>query len=290
MVVRPIDFKKDFLLFIAQNGISYAERGGMLLFPEYGLAVVPVFLKDFENGTEIREPLPQATVSGMDILYLYEDRWYHDSGIKERILARLGRFDSVFARKCRLISDREIKSDSVLIKRVREFLERYHSYGDAKCKYRYALEYGGKIVAAATFSFGRKISRDMADGAIVYDSYEWIRYASLPGCRIAGGMGRILKAFVSDLEEEGVPHIEIMSYSDNEWSCGAVYTTLGFERAGERSAVEYYVNRTDFERLSKRKLLKKEPSLEDSLNSGQIPPGYVRIRNMGSIKFLLHIG
>ena len=86
MVVRPIDFKKDFLLFIAQNGISYAERGGMLLFPEYGLAVVPVFLKDFENGTEIREPLPQATVSGMDILYLYEDRWYHDSGIKSAFL------------------------------------------------------------------------------------------------------------------------------------------------------------------------------------------------------------
>ena len=102
-------------------------------------------------------------------------------------------------------------------------------------------------------------------------------------------MGRLLKAFVADLQSEGVHPIEIMSYSDNEWSRGAVYSSLGFGRVSERMAVEYYVNRESFERVSERKLLKKEPSLKDSLVLGNLPPGYFKIRNRGSAKYLLQL-
>ena len=69
----------------------------------------------------------------------------------------------------------------------------------------------------------------------------------------------------------------------------AVYSSLGFGRVSERVAVEYYVDRESFERVSERKLLKKEPSLKDSLILGNLPPGYFKIRNRGSAKYLLQL-
>lgn len=283
------DFREDFLLFVMRNGISYIEKGRVVLFPEYALAVVPVSLKDYENGAAPPESEPQRVAPGMDILYLYEDRWYNCSNIKGRILARLGRFDSLFARKCRLLTNAAIKKSPRLKKRVGEFLEQNHSYGNAKCKYRYALEYGEEIVAVATFSSPRKILRKTPGGERVYNSYEWIRYASLPGCRVVGGMGRLLKAFVREMRSAGLSNIEVMSYSDNEWSVGAVYTLLGFKEVAVRPPVEYYVDMTDYERFSKRKLLEKEPSLEEFIEKGLPPVGYYRIKNRGSAKFLLQL-
>lgn len=289
MTASRRNFKEDFLLFVMRNGISYTEKGRVVLFPEYALAVVPVFLEDFENGAVSPESLPQKVAPGMDILYLYEDRWYNGSHIKERILARLGRFDSLFARKCRVLANASIKNNPRLKKRVGEFLERNHSYGNAKCKYRYALEYGEEIVAAATFSSPRKILRKTLGGERVYNSYEWIRYASLPGCRVVGGMGRLLKAFVKEMRSTGLSDIEVMSYSDNEWSVGAAYTVLGFKKVALRPPVEYYVDMTDYERLSERKLLKKEPSLKKFIETGISPVGYYKIKNRGSTKFLLQL-
>lgn len=292
------NFKREFLLFLRQNGLRCMESGELLLFPDNRLAVILVCMYEFGpdgknpkiDSPEFAAVLENLAASGGydDFMYLYEDRWFHDRWIRERILARLGRFRPVFARKCRLISNSRIISEGKSGE-LQDFLEKYHSYGSARCKYRYALEYGETTVAAATFSFGRKIVRQSAMGEVEYSSYEWIRYASLPDCRVIGGMGRLLKAFVADLQSEGVHPIEIMSYSDNEWSRGAVYSSLGFGRVSERMAVEYYVNRESFERVSERKLLKKEPSLKDSLVLGNLPPGYLKIRNRGSAKYLLQL-
>lgn len=43
--------------------------------------------------------------------------------------------------------------------------------------------------------------------------------------RISGGMGKILKAFVNEVNPD-----DIMSYADLEWSEGSVYERLGFEK------------------------------------------------------------
>ena len=292
------DFKSDFLLFLQQNGIRCTESGDLLLFPDCRLAATLVCMDDFcpdgknpkLDSPEFSALLEKLALSGRydDFMYLYEDRWFHDRWIRERILARLGRFMPVFARKCVLFSNSRIISDGTS-GQLQDFLEKYHYYGSARCKYRYALEYGGAIVAAATFSSARKIVRETASGEVEYNSYEWIRYASLPDCRVIGGMGRLLKAFLNDLRREGISPVEIMSYSDNEWSRGAVYSSLGFRRVSERMAVEYYVGIESLERVSVRKLLKKEPLLEDTLASGSLPPGYLKIRNRGSAKFLLQL-
>ena len=120
---------------------------------------------------------------------------------------------------------------------AREFLIANHSYGDAACRYRYGLyrndSEDGVLVAVATFSNARKWQK----GDKTIRSYEWTRYASLPGMRISGGMGKMLKAFIKDVQPD-----DIMSYADLEWSEGKVYEQLGFVLEGKKEPVMFVVD------------------------------------------------
>jgi len=133
----------------------------------------------------------------------------------------LGRLTTVFARNC--IARRIDKHAAGA------FLARYHRLGDAACRYRYGLFVRrstgecessdfkeGTLVAVGTFSNSRR----MRDGS---RSYEWVRYASLGGCRVIGGMGKILDTFVEEIHPD-----DVMTYADGRWSDGQTYTLLGF--------------------------------------------------------------
>ena len=85
----------------------------------------------------------------------------------------------------------------------------------------------------ATFSNARK----WAKGDQIIRSYEWTRYASLPEVRLSGGMGRMLKTFIKDVQPD-----DIMSYADLEWSAGDVYTQLGFTLEGQKSPVMFSID------------------------------------------------
>ena len=91
----------------------------------------------------------------------------------------------------------------------------------------------GSLVAVATFSNARKWQK----GEKTIRSYEWTRYASLPGVRINGGMGKMLKAFIDDVHPD-----DVMSYADLEWSEGAVYEQLGFRLEGVKDPVLFCVD------------------------------------------------
>jgi hypothetical protein len=279
-------FKSSFRSFLDTSYIDFVEYGNTFIFPDYEFQVqlVPAG----QSAQEEEQSLP-------DNVYLYEDRWWGAKEmVQERILARLERFTSVFARKCKVLSGR---GNAAMPDLVNDFLRKHHTYSTAKCRYRYALEYEGQIVAVATFSEGRPMVRkideplvnvpkdEQEDASIlIFDSYEWIRYASLPGVRVVGGMGRLLKAFVEERYsriEPGTP-LEVMTYSDTEWGNGEVYEKLGFKYAGSRPPVKYFVNRHTYTRLSER-------PYEKELLAGALPSDFYTIENLGSRKFLLQL-
>ena len=164
-----------------------------------------------------------------------------------------------------------------------DFLQRYHSYGAAKCKYRVALLHQGEMVAVATFSDALRMTFGVKNREEAIPSYEWVRYASLPDLRIAGGMGRLLGEFCRIVQRQGVKRFEVMTYSDNEWSKGAVYEQLGFVQAAERGAVEYYVDMATWQRYSKRQY----QSLQERSGASCKQAQFVKIANLGSKKFIL---
>ena len=294
-------FKSSFRSFLDTSYIDFVEYGNTFVFPDYEFQVqiVPAGQTVCTNVNAYSADGTNSTADGAlilpDIVYLYEDRWWGAKEmVQERILARLERFTSVFARKCKVLSGR---GNAAMPDIVNDFLRKHHTYSTAKCRYRYALEYEGEIVAVATFSEGRPMVRkideplmnvpkeEQEDASIlIFDSYEWIRYASLPGVRVVGGMGRLLKAFIEERYsriEPGTP-LEVMTYSDTEWGNGEVYEKLGFKYAGSRPPVKYFVNRHTYVRLSER-LYEKE------LLAGALPFDFYIIENLGSRKFLLQL-
>ena len=133
-------FKSSFRSFLDTSYIDFVEYGNTFIFPDYEFQVqlVPAGHSAQEEG----QYLPHN-------VYLYEDRWWGAKEmVQERILARLERFTSVFARKCKVLSGR---GNAAMPDLVNDFLRKHHTYSTAKCRYRYALEYEGQIVAVATF-------------------------------------------------------------------------------------------------------------------------------------------
>ena len=178
--------------------------------------------------------------SGQAPVVITEDRWTAQKEMTgKRLLAHLETFFPIYARNCEVRRIEKAEAEA--------FLKENHSYGDAACRYRYGLFLKrhtgqrasgliqpGTLVAVAEFSNARKWKK----GDKVIRSYEWTRYASLPDVRINGGMGKVLKHFIREVQPD-----DIMSYADLEWSEGRVYEQLGFSLEGHKEAVTFMIDR-----------------------------------------------
>lgn len=207
-------------------------------------------------------------------IIITEDRWHRQAALTQtRLIAHLELFSQTYARNCeaRKIGKTEAKA----------FLNENHSYGYAACRHCYGLfqkratgknesDSSGKLLAVATFSNARKWTK----GDKTICSYEWTRYASLPGMRINGGMGKILKAFIGDIHPD-----DIMSYADLEWSEGKVYRTLGFKTEPDKKAVDFIIDRHTWERVP----------LRSGRAESRIQTDNLYFRNFGSKKFRLKL-
>ena len=248
----------------------------VLLVGRKTAAIIPVSITAPDPETALRDAdsLKAAVteivrLKGLYPLTIAEDRWRRQNEMmRARLLAHARIFTQIYARNCEV---RKIDRQTAA-----EFLDKNHSYGDAKCRYRYGLylkrhtghnaeaflnrtkilkskdgeltgmaegvdtsghpDSGiapGTLVAVATFSNARKWIK----GDKTIRSYEWTRYASRPGVRLSGGMGKLLKAFI----EEVLPD-DIMTYADLEWSEGKVYEALGFALEGHKEPVNFYID------------------------------------------------
>lgn len=239
-------------------------------------------------------------------LVVTEDRWRRQGEMmRARILAHLELFSQAYARNCEV---RRIEKAE-----AQAFLGKNHSYGYAACRYRYGLflkrhtghiaeelrsldsarddkteirdgreirQDGngqiGKLIAVATFSNARRWIKDGKE----ISSYEWTRYASLPDMRVSGGMGKLLKAFIKDVQPD-----DIMSYADLEWSEGTVYERLGFKKEYlGKEPVLFTVDCRTWERRAVRSLDKLGMTEESSgMTEGLF------FRNFGSRKYRLKL-
>ena len=252
---------KEISDFLHENGISHdtvTTSGHSVVVAHIGkdrnvsIIPAPISADTPETAARHTEELSScidAIISdtGKRPLIISEDRWRSQTETtKARILAHLEIFTQIYARNCEV---RKIDK-----KTAAEFLDKNHSYGDASCRYRYGLYLKrhtghnagstsierGTLVAVATFSNGRKWIK----GDKTIRSYEWTRYASLPGVRLSGGMGRLLKAFIADVQPD-----DIMTYADLEWSEGKVYEALGFILEGQKLPVFFAVDTNIWTRL-----------------------------------------
>lgn len=295
-------FGKEVLDVLNINGIPYSIDGNSIVFPSKGLRLVLVQLPAPEQPGLNADERHHA---GYETFWLYEDRWKSSKTITtQRLLSRLGIFQRLHARLCNVVSVNNCKdyglSPDTFNAKSRKFLDAFHTYGFLNGQTNYLLTYKGDIVAAAQFMqthLPQNSCNPQKEQNPELKAYEWTRYASLPDVRIAGGMGKVLNQFLSDVDKHSSPNaestsvkphahvmIEVMSYSDNEWSSGDAYRKLGFRLSGSIEPVTYRIDPKTWKRINPRQWEILNKSIPDKETAN-----YATIQNHGSRKWVLRL-
>lgn len=161
---------------------------------------------------------------GIQLIHIWEDDWiYKNDIIKSMILNKLNKSNKIWARKT------EIKE--VDNKLVRRFLNENHIQGFVGSKIKLGLFYENELVSLMTFGSLRKsMGQNSSD-----NNYELIRFCNKKYTNVVGGASKMFKYF-----KEKYNPIKILSYSDNSYSIGNVYNTLGFEEEIKETKLNYY--------------------------------------------------
>lgn len=150
-----------------------------------------------------------------------------------------------------------------------EFQEDHHMQVAMPGKYRYGAFYKGDLVSIAVFSGGRR----MNDKPDTYRSFELIRFCHKSGCRVVGGLTKLINAFRKDF----CPG-DIMTYVDRDWSQDSSLHAIGFIEKSQTSSQSYWIVDDN------RYLINTEEKLQELQSS--YPSGYLK-QNSGSSKLVL---
>jgi hypothetical protein len=168
--------------------------------------------------------------------------WINDWFNKKKIVlsiisSKIGQNKRVFARNC------EVKK--VTKQEAEIFLNQNHLLGFKTAYFKYALYNQQELIAIATFSKGRKMKRLEANKR----SFELISFCCRKNVSVTGGLSKLIKAFVTDLQPG-----DIMTYIDKDWSDGSAYLKLGFKIHSETEPQTFVFDKTNFEKYQLEKL------------------------------------
>jgi len=163
---------------------------------------------------------------GVQLIHVWEDDWASkDNIVKSMILNKLNRSKyKIYARKCDI---REVFDYELL----RTFLDNNHIQGFVGSKVKIGLYYENELVSLMTFG---KLRHSM--GYIPNEKdFELIRFCNKLNTNIVGGASRLFKYFNENYKSES-----IISYSDDSYSNGGLYGTLGFKLEIKDVKLNYY--------------------------------------------------
>ena len=205
---------------------------------------------------------------GIRLITIFEDEWVHRQlQVKNFLKATLGcNSRRIFGRKC-AVKDIDKKP-------AKEFLEEHHIQGAAHLSTNFAgLFYADELVGVMSFGkHHRKTS------VVVLD-----RLCFKSDISVLGGADKLFRHL---LQRAGKP-ASVISWSDNRWSCGGVYTKLGFV-AKQTLAPDYsYVKNNCATRISKQSQKKSSSGCPENKTEKQwsAENGLHRIWDCGKIRW-----
>ena len=213
---------------------------------------------------------------GIQLIHLWQDGWVAKQEIVRSRIAVLSGLGVCFhARKTKV--QRITKDD------MRSFFAANHLQGSVNARYNYGLFSGERLVAAASFSAGRTVTRNGVAGR----SFELLRYANLLNHRVVGGLGKVIARFIREVNPD-----DIMTYADLDWASGKGYRALNFLQMAVTPPQTFWIHPSAMIRYYPHRLPKqltddfhqqdRYGSMDDYLKD----MGYVRIYNAGNLKYL----
>lgn len=227
-----------------------------------------------EESVKLRHDAEQ---NGVQVIQLWEDIWIsRPEQVLSRIKSVLGLNRRVHGRKTKIVPlKQEIAND---------FFNKYHLQGTAGCKYRFGLELDDELLAVAGFSAKRPMNHTED-----YNSVELIRFATIDGVTVTGGLSKLIRHFVAAEQPD-----DIMSYADQDWSDGKGYTRLGFTLVGKTPPLQVLLQKDTLERRFPHRLpmalqqdIQAMDEQERRLYLQKL--NYTPVFNTGNLKYLLYL-
>lgn len=210
----------------------------------------------------------KAQELGLRYVAIFEDEWLNKKEIvKSRICNILKHTPEViYARKCQIKS---VDSSTASM-----FCENNHIQGKGRSNVRYGLYYDNELVSLMTFSKSN-LSRKIID-------WEINRFCSKLNTNVVGAASKLFKHFLKTYAPS-----QVISYSDNRWSDGNLYKTMGFELKHETKPNYWYMTPNRVARIHRFNLRKNSKDKKDisemQLRSDE---GFKRIWDCGNTKWL----
>lgn len=271
--VELANWIKDYTEIITRSNIIKPYEIDILI-PCIKLAIE--YNGSFWHSTEMKDDMNYhlkktdlCLTQGYQLFHIFD---FDDIEIwKSMILNKLNLSEKIYARKC------IIKTVSTEI--ARNFIDSNHIQGFSASSIYLGLYYNDNLVQIMTFGKPRFSEN--------YD-FELIRLCTLKGVHIVGGTSKLFKHFV-----KMHPGKSIISYCNRRFSEGNIYKKLGFEKIKTTKPNYYYVDKKDFNVLSRYQCQKHklsnllenfDPNLSESDN--MYNNGYLKIYDCGNYVFV----
>ena len=198
-----------------------------------------------------------ASREKISLLQFFEDEINDRTKVVESmILHRLGKKRKIHARKTEVHLLKKHDMDDRAVASVRQFMQENHIQGPCAFSAAVVLSHGDDVVACMLFN--RVVSNRGVSAR--EDEVELVRLAFSD--RVVGGASKMLAAFLRQHSKVR----KVVSYSDNRFGEGNVYSVLGFEMERDVPPDYWYIRqRSNSERLHKTKMKKdNQKRLQDS--------------------------
>lgn len=157
-------------------------------------------------------------------IVLHEDTW------EQRKSSVIQRLTSLCGMNKNRIHGRKTKVKRIYRNEARSFIDQHHLLGFGGGKIFLGLIFEEKLVALATFSKPLFMKYENPP----YYSAELIRFCSLSGFTVVGGLDKLVQHFLKHSETD-----DLITYVDKETSDGRSFKRLGFELIGETEPLHF---------------------------------------------------
>lgn len=215
----------------------------------------------------------QATSDGIRIIHIFEDEWV-DENEKCKAFVR-----NLLGKETEKYNARDCSVSTIPWSIAKPFLDEHHLQSSgATATISYGLHYKSQLIAVMCFT----------DKTVSGTEIELIRFASKGVVR--GGFSKLLKAF----KVSNTKYSSIVSFSENRWSEGNVYSKNGFTFVGNtdisywwaKAGKRYHKRGFQHQHL-KTKFENYDPNKTESENCRA--NGYHRVWDCGKAKWRLDL-
>jgi hypothetical protein len=290
---RPKSFQEEQMVqFLENNNISFITNTKKIIpsgleldfyFPNHNLAIEINGLywhSEISGGKDKNyhyNKWKECDDLGITLLSINEDEFYERQQFWfNKILYMTGKLSlkKIHARKCKVVE----------LDNVSGFLNKHHLQGSCNSTHKFGLIYEEQLVSVMTFGNPRSNKSGTIDLS---------RFCNHSGYLISGGASRLLSNFI---KKYGNDCEEIISFSDNNYSNGMVYKTLGFSLDYNLSSdYKYIINEKTYHKALYRKaaIFKKFDIPEDIKQCSEWELmqylGHDRIWDTGKKKWILKL-